>query len=68
MFKKYKQLEYVPMPGKPAVTPFNHCGLTLLDQKRALEAVNLINEKLCGNIKRRTCKNGSKQREYLKPD
>ena len=68
MFKQYKQLDDGPMPGKPVVAPFNTDVLNPLDRKKTLEAVNLIKEKCCGNIKGRTCANGSKQRNYLKPD
>ena len=50
------------------MAPFNHYRLTPLDRKKALEAVNLIKEKRCGNIKGRTCANGRKQRNHLKPD
>ena len=68
MFKGYKQLDYGPMPGKPLVAPFNTDGLTPIDRNKILEAVNLIKDKHCGNIKGRTCENGSKQRNYLKLD
>ena len=56
MFKDYNQLDYGHMPGKPVVAPFNPDGLTPLDRKKTLEPVNLIKEKRCGKIKRRTCK------------
>ena len=68
MFKEYKQLDSGPMPGKLVVVPFNPYVLTPLDKNKTLEAVDLIKEKHCGNIKGRTCENGSKQRKYLKPD
>ena len=68
MFKEYKQLDDVPMRGKPVAAPFNPDGLTPFDRKKTLENVNLIKEKRCGKIKVRTCANGSKQRKYLKPD
>ena len=42
--------------------------LTHLEKKKALPAVNLIKEKRSGDIKGRTCVNGSKQRKYLKQD
>ena len=68
MFKEYKKLDYGTMTGKPVMAPFNPNGLTPLDRKKKLEAVNLIRDKSCGNIKGRTCANGSKQRKHLKPD
>ena len=68
IFREYKQLYDGPMPGKPLVAPFNTDGITPLYRKKTLEALNLIKEKSCGNIKGRTWENGSKQRKYLKPD
>ena len=38
------------------------------DRKKALEALNLIKEKPCGNIKGITCENEIKQKRYLKED
>ena len=67
MFKEYKKLDDVPIPGKPVVVPFNPYGLTPLYGKKTLEVVNLITDKNCGNIKVRTFANGRKQRKYLKP-
>ena len=60
MFKEYDQLDDGPMPGKPVVAPFNPYGLTPHDGKKKVEAVNLSKEKHCGNIKVRTCANGTK--------
>ena len=68
MFKWYKKLDDGTMLGEPVVAYFNPYGLIPLDRKKALEAVNLIKEKFCGNTKGRTCANGSKQRKDLKPD
>ena len=68
MFKEYTQLDDVSIPTKQVVAPFNPDGLTPLDRNKTLESVNLIKEKCCGNIKGRTCENGSKQRNYLKLD
>ena len=68
MFNEYKQLDDGPTTNKPVVSPFNNYGLTQLDIKKILEAVNLIKEKRCGNIKWRTCANGRKQRNDIKPD
>ena len=36
------------------------------DKNKALDAVNIIEEKCDGRVKGRTCANGSKQRAYLK--
>ena len=36
------------------------------DKRIAIEAVNLIKEKIRGKIKGRTCVYGSKQKRYLK--
>ena len=49
-----------PMPGKPEVAIFIPDGITPLNRKKTLEAVNLIKEKRCGNIKGITCANGEK--------
>ena len=68
MFQEYKHLGDGPMPGKPVVTPFNLDVLTPLDKRKTLEDANLIKEKLFGKIKGRTCANGRKQRNHLKPD
>ena len=68
MFKEYKKLYDVPIPGKPVVVPFNPYGVTPLYGKKTLEVVNLITDKNCGNIKVRTFSNGIKQRKYLRPD
>ena len=68
MFKEYNQLDDGPIKSKPVVAPSNPDGLTSLYREKTSEAVNLIKEKCCGNIKGRTCANGSKQRKYQKPD
>ena len=36
--------------------------------KKSLEAVNLIKEKRCGELKGHTCADGSRQKQYLKED
>ena len=54
------------MEGKPVVVPIDADILTNDDKKKALDAVNLIEEKRDGRIKLRTCANGSKQRQYSK--
>ena len=49
---------------EPVVGPQNASVLTDEEKRRALEAMNLIKEKRTGNIKGRTCANGSKQKQY----
>ena len=66
MIKELKQLNDGAMPNRPVVVPQNPDVLTQDEKDRALEAVNLIKEKRNGNIKGRTCANGSKQRKYVK--
>ena len=68
MFMEYKQSDDGPMSVKTLLVPFNTDGLTPLDKNKTLEAVNLIKEKLCRNIKVRTCTNVRNRRKYLKPD
>ena len=41
-------------------------SLTEDDKKKALDAVNIMEEKRYGRVKGRTCANGSKKRQYLK--
>ena len=53
-------------PGKPVVGPIDPDKLPLEIKRAALETINLIKDKRCGNIKGRTCANGNKQRKYLK--
>ena len=61
MFKEYKQLDDGTMSGKTAVAPSYHDGLTPLEIKKTLKAVNLIKEKRCVNIKGRNCTNARKK-------
>ena len=68
MLKEYQQLNDRPMPGKPVFGPINNEELSSEDRKTLLETVNQIKEKLCGNIKGRTCENGIRQKIYLKED
>ena len=55
----------VPEQNKPVVEPIDPKTLSFQDKKKALDAVNLIEEKRDGRIKGRTCANGSKQQRYL---
>ena len=68
MIKEFTQLNEGAVPGKPVVIPTDVKSLTALERKKALRAVNLIKEKRSGDIKGRTCVNGSGQRKYLKQD
>ena len=54
------------MKGKPVVVPIDSSKLTKLEKRAALDAVNLIKEKINGDITGRTCANDAKQRRYIK--
>ena len=66
LLSAYKQLNTGVMPGKPVFGTIDPATLTNEEKRRALEAVNLIKMKRSGEIKGRTCANGSKQKMYLK--
>ena len=66
MIKELTQLDRGAVEGKPVVIPINPKSLTPENKKQALEAVHLIKEKRSGEIKGRTCADGSKQRHFLK--
>lgn len=68
IYKEYKQLDEGAKKGNPVVTPTPIDTLTDEEKRQALEAVNLIKQKRCGKIKGRCAANGSKQRQYLKPE
>ena len=51
------------MSGKPGVTPIDLDTLYFEDKSKALEAVNMIKEKICGKIKGRACADGIKQKK-----
>ena len=68
MVKEFTQLNTGAAPGKPAVVPIDADCLTDIEKKKALRAINLIKEKWNGDIKGRSCVDGSKQRKYLKQD
>ena len=59
MFRQYQQLNDGPIPGNPGFVPINNEELGGEDREKSLEAMNLIKEKLCGNIKGITYANGS---------
>jgi len=66
MISEYKQLNTGAVPGKPVFGCIDPKDITMEEKKRALETVNLIKKKRCGNVKGRTCTDGSKQKRYLK--
>ena len=68
IFKEFRQMDKGPMPGKPVFGPQDASKMTPLEKKKTLEAVNLVKEKRDGSIKGRTCADGSRQKQYLKPD
>ena len=68
MIKKITQLNEGAVPGKPVVVPTDANSLTDAEKRKALRAVNFIKEKWNGDIKGRSCVDGSKQRRYLKQD
>ena len=68
IIKEFSQLNDGAVPGKPVVVPIDVTTITSKEKEKALSAVNLIKEKRSGDIKGRTCVDGSKQRKYLKPD
>ena len=66
MLKQYKQLYKGPLEGKTVVTPIDSDTLSYKDKNKSLEAVNLIQEKRNGIIKKRTCADCIEQKRYLK--
>jgi hypothetical protein len=70
IFNEFIQLDkgVQKMKSEPVVLPVAANTLTEKEKKEALPAVNLIKEKRTGELKGRTCANGSKQHLYLKED
>jgi len=66
IFKELKQLDIGAVEGRPVIEAIAHSTLTPKEKREALEAVNLIKEKRDGDIKGRTCADGSGQRRFLK--
>ena len=66
--KEFTQLNEGAVSGKPVVIPTDATTITSLEKKKALRAVNLIKEKRSGDLKGRTCVDGSGQIKYLKQD
>ena len=65
MIKVFKQLEEVNIPGKKVVNAIDPDILSVEEKVMALNAVNLIKQKIDGKIKGRICADGSKQKRYL---
>ena len=68
MIKETKQLEEVTMSGKKVVNAIDPDILSVEEKVKALNAVNLIKQKIDGTIKGRICADGSKQKRYLVKD
>ena len=68
IIKEFTQLTNGAAPGKPVVRPVDASTLTSDEKRKAMPAVNLIKEKWNGEIKGRTCADGSGQRKYLRHD
>eukprot|EP00957_Ditylum_brightwellii_P170412 12971900-Ditylum_brightwellii.AAC.1 len=66
--KEFTQLSKgaVTEQNKPVVEPIDADLLTTDNKKKALDMLNLIEEKRDGRIKGQTCANCSKQQQYLK--
>ena len=62
VIKEFTQLNEgaVPLQHKPVVVPIDPNTLSKEDKQKAMNAVNLIEEKRDGRIKGRTCGDGSK--------
>ena len=54
-----------PSKHQPVVEPIDPDTLSDEDKTKALDAVNMIEEKRDSCVKGQTCANGSKQRSYL---
>ena len=65
IIQEFKQLNDGVLPGKPVICPIDPNKLSKNEKREALNAVNLIKYKHGGEIKGRTCANGSVQREYI---
>ena len=68
MIKEIKQLEEVTMPGKKVVNAIDPDILSVEEKVKALNAVNLIKQKIDGKIKGIIFADGSKQKRYLVKD
>ena len=62
--KEFTQLNEGAVSGKPVVIPTDATTITSLEKKKVLRAVNLIQEKRSGDLKVRTCVDGSGQKTF----
>ena len=68
LVEEFTQLNKGAVPGKPVVVPTDFNSLTDAKKRKALRAINLIKERWNGDIKGRSCVDGSKQHRYSKQD
>ena len=54
------------MEGNPVVTPIDTGTLYFEDKSKGIEAVNVMKDKRCVQIKGRTCADDNKQKGTLK--
>ena len=66
LIKEPKQLDEGDILGKKMAIPFNLDEIIDAERRKAIEAVNLIKEKINGTIKVRTSANGIKQEKCMK--
>ena len=66
MVEEFYQLDKGVILEEPVVVPIDAKTLTETFKGEALEAVDLIKEKIYGSIKERTCSDGNEQRKYFK--
>ena len=62
MIKELRQIDKEPVIGKPVATKISTDTLYFYYKRKALEAVNTINHKICGKIKVITCADVSEQK------
>ena len=59
IIKEFTQLTKGELPRNTVVEPFDASTLIFDEKRKAMPAVNLTKEKLNGDLKGRTCANGS---------
>ena len=64
MVKEYRQIDKGPMEGSPVTPPVDPNALYYKERRKALEAVNLVKEKINRIIKGMTCADASKKNRY----
>ena len=60
--KELIQLDKGAVPNKPVIEGISSKSLTEDDKRKALDTVNIIELKIDGRMKGKSCANGSKQR------